>query len=449
MLTDLLSGRIQAGIDALPNSLPHIRSGSVRALAIMSAKRTPALPDVPSINETIAGLDVTPWTAVGVPSGTPVEIVERLNREINAGLNDPGIKRRLAEVGGVPLIYTPGELRALVAKLRPDVLAVELPTNVPDAWQFAAPDLTRVTKPWAEKHHVPMVPIGSFEPNYEAELAQMSAAFNARGKTAAYDKIEREFQYRTTKQSLSCRFLNSEAYRQLMRGYQFALHQLYGRDTPWETWNLQIYRNVMDMCRRHPGKRIVVVLGAPHASFLIDALRHSGEVQLVPVEQEFPLSSEEIARQTLPTDYLQALRMLNFETLPSKELPRLSKLLDEIAGVPELSGEYHLFKGKLLMHSGQFDAAQREFDIVAKLDPGIVSAIGAESEPESGDTASGAAIGPSRPLREFGLVYGAIAKQRSGDQAGAEADLQAIANAESTSDATKKWAARVLSNIDK
>jgi len=115
MLTDLLSGRIQAGIDALPNSLPHIRSGGVRALAIMSAKRTPALPDVPAINETVAGLEVTPWTAVGVPSGTPVEIIQRLNREINAGLNDPSIRTRMGEVGGVPLIYTPAELRALIA----------------------------------------------------------------------------------------------------------------------------------------------------------------------------------------------------------------------------------------------------------------------------------------------------------------------------------------------
>jgi len=70
---------------------------------------------VPAINETIAGLEVTPWTAVGVPSGTPVEIVARLNREINAGLNDPAIKARMGEVGGVPLIYTPAELRALIA----------------------------------------------------------------------------------------------------------------------------------------------------------------------------------------------------------------------------------------------------------------------------------------------------------------------------------------------
>jgi tripartite-type tricarboxylate transporter receptor subunit TctC len=116
MLTDLLSGRIQAGVDALPNSLPHIRSGGVRALAVLSAKRTPALPDVPTMGETIAGFEVTPWTALGVPSGTPNAIVERLNREINAGLADPGIRARMAEVGGVPLLYSPVELRALIAR---------------------------------------------------------------------------------------------------------------------------------------------------------------------------------------------------------------------------------------------------------------------------------------------------------------------------------------------
>ncbi len=115
MLTDLLSGRIQAGIDALPNSLPHIKSGGVRALAVLSAKRTPALPDVPTMGETIAGFEVTPWTALGVPTGTPNEIIERLNATINSGLTDPGIKARMAEVGGIPLVYTPAELRALIA----------------------------------------------------------------------------------------------------------------------------------------------------------------------------------------------------------------------------------------------------------------------------------------------------------------------------------------------
>jgi len=115
MLTDMLSGRVQAGIDALPNSLPHIKDGGVRALAVLSAQRTPALPDVSTMGETIAGFEVKPWTALAVPSGTPDDIVTRLNREINAGLADPGVKARLAQVGGTPLIYSTAEIRALAA----------------------------------------------------------------------------------------------------------------------------------------------------------------------------------------------------------------------------------------------------------------------------------------------------------------------------------------------
>jgi tripartite-type tricarboxylate transporter receptor subunit TctC len=115
MLTDLMSGRVQAGIDALPNSLPHIRTGAVRGLAILSAKRTPALPDVPTVGETLPGFEVKPWTAVGAPRGTPAAIIERLNHEINAGLADPGIQARLAEVGGTPLFYRPEQLAAMIA----------------------------------------------------------------------------------------------------------------------------------------------------------------------------------------------------------------------------------------------------------------------------------------------------------------------------------------------
>jgi tripartite-type tricarboxylate transporter receptor subunit TctC len=116
MLIDLVSGRVQAAVDALPNSLPHIRAGEVRALAVLSAARMPALPEVASAGETIPGFEVKAWTGVGVPRGTPTEVIGRLNREINAGLRDPGLKARLAEVGGVPLIYTPGELGAMIAQ---------------------------------------------------------------------------------------------------------------------------------------------------------------------------------------------------------------------------------------------------------------------------------------------------------------------------------------------
>jgi len=115
LITDLISGRMDAGVDALPNALPHIRSGTVRALAILPAARTPALPDVATIGETIPGFEVSTWSGVGVPRGTPADIIERLNREINAGLADPGIRSRFAEVGAVPLHFTAAEFSARIA----------------------------------------------------------------------------------------------------------------------------------------------------------------------------------------------------------------------------------------------------------------------------------------------------------------------------------------------
>ncbi len=116
MLTDLISGRIQAGVDALPNSLPHIRSGSVRALAILSRTRTAPLPDVPTMDEAIPGFEATAWNGVGAPKGTPAEVVARLNREINAGLQDAVLLKRVADVGGAPIRATPTEMAALIAK---------------------------------------------------------------------------------------------------------------------------------------------------------------------------------------------------------------------------------------------------------------------------------------------------------------------------------------------
>ena len=116
MVTDLLAGRVQAGIDALPNSLAHIRSGGVRGLALLSAKRSPVLPDLPTIGETLPGFEVATWSGVGVPTRTPNGVIERLSAEINAGLADAGVQKRFAEVGAIPLHYTPSEMRAMIVR---------------------------------------------------------------------------------------------------------------------------------------------------------------------------------------------------------------------------------------------------------------------------------------------------------------------------------------------
>jgi tripartite-type tricarboxylate transporter receptor subunit TctC len=102
-VTDLIGDRVQAAIDALPNSLPHIRSGALRALA---PARSGAVPDVPTIDETVEGYEVSGWTGIAVPAGTSAAIVATLNCLINAGLSDPRIAARLAEVGGRPILVT-------------------------------------------------------------------------------------------------------------------------------------------------------------------------------------------------------------------------------------------------------------------------------------------------------------------------------------------------------
>jgi tripartite-type tricarboxylate transporter receptor subunit TctC len=114
IMTDLISGQIQAAVDSLPSSLPHIKSGAIRALALLSAERSPVLPDLPAAGEIIPGLEVRTFSGVGAPSGTPAEIIERLNREINAGLANPTIKARFADVGATPAIRTPAEANAFV-----------------------------------------------------------------------------------------------------------------------------------------------------------------------------------------------------------------------------------------------------------------------------------------------------------------------------------------------
>ena len=115
MVTDLVAGQVQVGIDVLTGSLGHIRAGALRVLAMAGKARSEVLPDVPTIGETIPGYEANSWCGLGVPRGTPREVIERLNHEINAGLADPAVKARLAEVATTPIFFSPAEFGAYVA----------------------------------------------------------------------------------------------------------------------------------------------------------------------------------------------------------------------------------------------------------------------------------------------------------------------------------------------
>jgi tripartite-type tricarboxylate transporter receptor subunit TctC len=115
-LTDLLGGQIQVIFDTSPNSIEYIRAGKLRALAVTTAARSEVLPGIPTVSEFVPGYEVSSWWGAGAPKNTPAEIVEKLNREINAGLADPKIKARLAEVGGTVLQGSPADFGRLIAE---------------------------------------------------------------------------------------------------------------------------------------------------------------------------------------------------------------------------------------------------------------------------------------------------------------------------------------------
>jgi tripartite-type tricarboxylate transporter receptor subunit TctC len=106
-LIDLIGGQVHVLFDNLPSSIGHIKAGKLRALAVTTAKRSSALPDVPTVADTVSGYEASAWFGMSVPKGTPPAIVTRLNSEINAALADAGMKAKFAELGGDPIPGTP------------------------------------------------------------------------------------------------------------------------------------------------------------------------------------------------------------------------------------------------------------------------------------------------------------------------------------------------------
>ena len=115
-LTDLLSGQIQLMFDPMPSSIGHIKAGKLRALAVTTATRSEVLPDIPTVGEFVPGYEASTWFGIVAPTNTPTEIIEKLNNAINAGLADPKITARLAEMGGILLAGSPSDFGKLIAE---------------------------------------------------------------------------------------------------------------------------------------------------------------------------------------------------------------------------------------------------------------------------------------------------------------------------------------------
>jgi tripartite-type tricarboxylate transporter receptor subunit TctC len=114
-LNDLLGGQVQVYFATTVSSIGYIRAGRLRALAVTTATRSDALPDIPTVAEFVPGYESSFWLGVGAPKATPAEIVEKLNKEVNAALDDPKMKARLADLGGTPLPGSPADFGKLIA----------------------------------------------------------------------------------------------------------------------------------------------------------------------------------------------------------------------------------------------------------------------------------------------------------------------------------------------
>jgi tripartite-type tricarboxylate transporter receptor subunit TctC len=114
-LTDLLGNQVQVMFDNLPSSLGHIQGGRLRALAVTTSVPSKALPGVPTVAETVPGYEASAWFGMAVPKGTPRAIIEKLNREVNAALADPGMQAKFADLGGIFISGAPQDFGKVIA----------------------------------------------------------------------------------------------------------------------------------------------------------------------------------------------------------------------------------------------------------------------------------------------------------------------------------------------
>ena len=115
-LAALLGGEVEVLLPTPPSSIEYIRTGKLRGLATTGAVRSEALPDLPTVGEFVPGYETTAWYGVGAPKGTPVEVIDRIHKEISAGLADPKMKARFADLGGAPMPMTPAAFARLIAE---------------------------------------------------------------------------------------------------------------------------------------------------------------------------------------------------------------------------------------------------------------------------------------------------------------------------------------------
>lgn len=270
--------------------------------------------------------------------------------------------------------YTPAHLRALLEKAAPAVMAVEACSNVDDPWLTAPYELTKVTRPWAIEKKVPLIPIGWSEPNYSTQLGVMFNKFVTSGNAAAYEQMEQQFQKQSAELTMTCATMNDDRSLELWRTYHAKLHELYGEETPWEQWNDKITANLLDLCRKHPAKRVAVVFGGAHAYYFADRLAKEPNIRVIAAQEFFPLTDEEITAATRDGDFLQAMRLLNYfpGSLTPAQLTNLEQRLRALQELEQYQNDYQYYKARLLLHQNKPDDALEIVTPLTDVQPSVL-----------------------------------------------------------------------------
>lgn len=326
----------------------------------------------------------------------------------------PARKTEVVVIGTQPFItdmpsgYTPGHLRALLEKVKPDLIAVEAATNVKSPLSTAPYDCRHVTIPWARENDIPIVAVGIMENDYGRQVSDMQHGLRAEGRDAALKIIDDQLQRQLTQIGGSMTAINSADWQQSWRRYHQQLHRLVGADTPWETWNSRVFRKIQRLCEDNPGKRIAVVFGAAHTYYFQDQLAGSDGIEVRPVAEMLPLTETAVDRHTAQVDYLKALRPLNMVTVSPEALVHCERVMRHLEQVPGLQQDYTLFSGKLQMHSGDHLSAVATFDRLAESAGDTISQFDGHNR-----IADGARLGAIMALAKAGRNADAVSRLKT------------------------------------
>jgi hypothetical protein len=262
---------------------------------------------------------------------------------------------------------SPAHLRALLERVKPDIFAVEAPVNVPNPMANLPFEAWNITKPWADQRKILLQPVDWLVENNQQRLGIMVQTIMQGPHSSDFQKLETDFQTRLqTMRGFEAQ--QQPAYAAMCRDYWRQIRLWSDGKTTWDERGEKIAANIRALSHEQPGKRIAVLFGAMHSFDLTDRLAGQSDIRLLPAASFLPLSNDELEHNALPSDYVLAMRRLNFP--PGApivgRLEGIESALDRMARVPSLALETKFYRARLLLHRFRWAEGAKAFEELAQ-----------------------------------------------------------------------------------